>query len=81
MRVIYYILVIVVAAMLGHILAFTDLIQKPELVVGSLVFFIFVYKPMVDAIFIRKMNLYKGKGLWKKYLCWSFRKKLLFKDS
>lgn len=45
--------------------------------IPSLILFIFVYRPIVDFVFIKKRELYKGTDLWKKYPFWGFNKKLL----
>lgn len=78
----YYIQLCIIVAVFIYICMFLEIGQhKTKIVVGSLLFIIFIYEPAVDVFFIRKMKLYTGKGLWKKYPFWSFRKKLLFKDS
>ena len=77
MRRLYYALLAVAAIALLSI-CFLDLgiDRKSNVVIALLCFIFFVYEPI---IFIKKMNLFQGKGLWKKYPFWGFRKKLLFK--
>lgn len=80
MRHLYYALLAVAAIVLLSI-CFLDLgiDRKSNVVIALLCFIFFVYEPIIDYIFIKKMNLFQGKGLWKKYPFWGFRKKLLFK--
>ena len=37
-----------------------------------------VYRPLIDYVFTKKMNLYKGKSLWKKYPFYKFGNEILF---
>ena len=48
-------------------------------VLPALLLFLFVYRPVIDMIFIKEMKLYKGKRHWTKYPFWGFSAALLSK--
>lgn len=46
--------------------------------IETLFVYIFVYKPLIDYVYIKKRNLYKGRNLLLKYPFWGYGSKLLF---
>ncbi len=49
-----------------------------EYLIEILFGYILVYRPILDYIYIRKMELHSGKRLFLKYPFWGFHSKLLF---
>ena len=45
-------------------------------VILALCLYVFVYRPIIDYIFIKKRNLYSGRNLICKYPFWGFKRKL-----
>ena len=68
-----YILLITIGAILmlyfGYINKYT---------IETLSVYIFVYKPLIDYVYIKKRNLHKDGNLLLKYPFWKYGRKLLF---
>lgn len=46
--------------------------------ISALFIYIFVYKPLVDYLYIKKKKLFKGRYLIFKYPFWGYGRRLLF---
>ena len=72
-KVLYSILLVI-----GALIAFFARYSDGNDVFINLAILLLIYRPLIDYIFIRKLNLYTGDNLWKRYPFYKFSNEILF---